>query len=137
MNGIAYHARITLIDIGKMLPFIICFVVAISHAECLYALLAEDYVVFQGDVYLNKPISWFLGSFFEYDKQILLIATILSFAVKTCKWNKIAILYLGFQLIEKNYFATHQWDNENKYCIVAAINITICLFLVFKGIKNL
>ena len=137
MNGMVYKARILLINMGKVLPFLICFIVAISYSECLYALLAQDYVVMDNFVYLNKPISWQLGKVFEYNIQIIAVVTILSFAIKTCKWNKLAIAYLALQLYEKQYFANHQWDNENYYYVVIAINIAICLFLVFKGIKNL
>ena len=137
MNVIAHKARVLLIDVGKMLPFLVCFVVVVSYIECLYSLLTQDYVVINNFVYLKKPISWQLGKVFEYNIQIIIVLAILSFAIKTCKWNKLAIVYLAFQLIEKSYFATHQWNNENYYYIVLAINILICLFLVIKGIRNL
>lgn len=38
MNGIVHRARVVLIETGKQLPFVLCLVVAISYAECVYAL---------------------------------------------------------------------------------------------------
>lgn len=136
-NGIAHRARIVLISFGKQLPFIFCFILAISYSECIYALANEKFVVLGNEMYLKKPISWFLGGLFEYSTQFIVLATIISFAIRTCKWNKLAILYLAINLCEKHYFETHQLESENGYYIVSVINIVICVFLVIKGIKNL
>ena len=42
MNGIVHRARVVLIETGKQLPFVLCLVVAISYAECVYALYFEQ-----------------------------------------------------------------------------------------------
>lgn len=137
INRLVHNARILLILFGKAVPFILCTIVAISYFECLKALMTCDYLEFSDGTYLNKPISFLIGSVFELDLPTLLFLAIISVAVKTCKWNKMAILYLAFQLYEKHYFATHQWLNEDYYFLVIAANLAICLFLTFKGIRNL
>lgn len=136
MANIAHKSRVFLINIGKILPFLVCFVVAISDIECGYSLCTENYVIVGNIAYLYKPISWQLGKVFEYNIQLVFLLTVLSFAIKTCKWNKLAILYLFVQIGEKQYFSTHQWDSENGYYLIIALNVIVCLFLNFKGIKN-
>lgn len=124
--------RIVLIHVGKIVPFLICFLVLISYSEDLFAMTKDDYVSFHSYVIPNKPISWFIGSYFEYNVQTLVIITIISYAIQACKWNKLAISYLAFQLYEKDYFNTHIYDN-NVYYFVIAINIAIALFFVYMG----
>ena len=132
-KDIAYCARKHLIYLGKVLPFLICAIVTISYLECLFALLTYDYIQVGEDVYLNKPISFFIGEVFELDFPTWLFLAITTIAIKTCKWNKLAVLYLAFQLFEKSYFATHCWDIEYYY-IVIEINAIVSCFLVLKGL---
>lgn len=135
-NKLIRNSRIAMINFGKVLPFLICAIVALSYAECFKAMWFCDYLQFSDGIYLNKPISFAIASCFELDLPTLAFLAIISIAVRTCIWNKLAIVYLSANLYEKSYFATHQWDNENGYYIVIALNIIICLFLVFKGIRN-
>lgn len=132
---IVHKTRIVLIEMGKQLPFIFCFVLAISYSECIYALATQNFVVVGDDVFLRKPISWFLGGLFEYSVQFIIIAAIISIAIQTCHWNKLAICYLLFQLYEKYYFSTHQWDNANYYYFIISINLAICVFFIVKGLQ--
>lgn len=136
-NGIVIRARKQMIYLGKVLPFLICMIVAISYLECLKALFACDLLEFSDGVYLNKPISFFIGKYFELDVSTLAFVAIMSIAIRTCKWNKLAILYLAFQMFEKSYFATHAWDNIEGYYIVAILNILVCSYLIIKGLTNL
>lgn len=136
-SSIAHRARIAMIETGKQLPFIVCFFVFVSYFESLYALLAEDFIQFGDGVYLNKPISWFFGGLVEYSIQFIILATIISFAIQACKWNKLAIVYLSFQLYEKHYFVNHQFENTNIYYVVIAINLILCAFFVTKGLQRL
>lgn len=128
--------RVLLIQVGKVIPFVFCFVVFISFCESLYALLTNDFIEFSDGVYLNKPLSWYIGQYFKYDFVTLIVLTIISFAIRTCIYNKLAILYLAINLYEKSYFSNHIYEN-NIYYIVAIINSLICAFFCYKGIKIL
>lgn len=136
-NNIVYSARKRLIFCGKALPFFICAIVTISYLECFKALLTYDIIEFSDGVYLNKPISFIIGKCFELDFPTLVLLAILSIAIKTCKWNKLAVLYLGFQMLEKSYFANHEWERIEGYYIVIGINAMISCFLTLKGFINL
>lgn len=126
-------ARVLLIETGKMLPFIICSIVALSYVENLRSLIMTDYVLFDDSLVLNKSISWWIGQYFEYNIIIVVILLIISVAVETCRWNKLACLYLAFNLIEKSYFDFER-DIETIYCI-CIINIIASTYLTYKGIK--
>lgn len=134
--SIIHQTRVLLIRIGKALPFVFCFLVLVSFFEDLLALLTEDYLYYEGYYVLNKPISWFIGTYFEYNITHLVVISIISIAIETCIFNKIACGYLGLNLYEKSYFAEHIYDNE-VYYIVSIINIAICAYLCYKGIKIL
>lgn len=136
-NDLVYRARKEMIYCGKFLPFLICAVVCISYLECLKALLTYDILEFSDGVYLNKPVSFAIGEYFELDFPTLVFLAIISVAIKTCKWNKIAVIYLAFQMFEKSYFSNHCWDCIEGYYIVVVLNATISSFLVIKGITNL
>lgn len=124
--------RILLINTGKILPFVICASVCVSYCECLYALIAKDYIVYGDSVVLNKPISWCVGEWFEYKIQLLIVLTILSIAIKTCIYNKLAILYAYINLLEKDYYERVELY-EDIICIIVMINVIISGYFAYKG----
>ena len=135
MNHSVNSIRALLINVGKALPFVLCFIVLISYTETLFALLTSDFLVYDGSLIPNKPVSWFLGEFFEYNLQLLIVVTIITFAIRTCIYNKLATLYLFVNLLEKDLF-TFEMDVASVYVIVV-INIIFCSLIVYKGIKIL
>lgn len=127
--------RRLLINVGKILPFVVCSIVLISYIENVYALTIEDYMYYDGYYVLNKQVSNFIGSIFEYNIQTLAVLVLISFAISTCIYNKIACLYLGINLLEKYYF-DFELEPTTIYIICLA-NIIIAGYLTFKGIKIL
>lgn len=136
MKSLIHKTRIFLIRFGKIIPFVLCFIVFISYLENLVALSTEDYLMYNGFYVLNKPISYLIGSYFEYNALFLSFLIVVSFAIETCIYNKLAIFYLAINLYEKSYFTNHVYEN-NIYYIVAIINALICVFFGYKGIKIL
>lgn len=131
-----HRARVFLIELGKMLPFIVCFIVLISYAEDLFALVTNNFAVYDGSYVLNKPLSWWIGQYFEYNLITVVILLTISVAIETCVWNKICILYLSLQLMEKSYFIDVELYPEQIYVIVIA-NIIVSAYLVYKGFSIL
>lgn len=128
--------RRLLINFGKVLPFILCFVLLVSYIECCVSLYIEDFMIYKDSITLNTPISFWLADKFEYDYLTLFAMTILSYAVETCLWNKIGILYLAFQLAFKNYIANFELEPTTIYIICLA-NILVAGYLTFKGLRIL
>jgi hypothetical protein len=133
MDSLANKARRTLISTGKVLPFVICFIIFIGYAESLIALATNDFLEYDGYVTLNTRISFVVAQYFKYDLLIVCVVLILSFAIETCRWNKYAVLYMLIQLGEKYYF-DFEMDVWLIY-VICIINIVISGFLTHKGIK--
>lgn len=136
MKEIAHKARVKLIQFSKVVPFFLCLLVWVSYAESLFALINESYVILDNSLVLNKPISWFIGDFFVYRWQIIIIIILLSLATETCIWNKLSVAYLCANILERDYFIKVELYVEYIY-IICIINIVITSFLCYKGVKQL
>lgn len=127
--------RRALIRLGKIAPFVLCFIVCVSYIEDVYALFTNSYMEFADGVYLYKPISWVIGNQLEYNISHLLVLCVLSIATSTCIYNKLTCVYLGVNIAEKSYF---DFELEPTWIyIICIINIIIASYLVFKGVKIL
>ena len=134
--NIIHRARVTLIRIGKVLPFFVCLLILVSYAEGVYATLTERFVHY-GDTYtLYKPISQLIGCYFEYDWMSVLVLTILAFALETCRWNKLAVLYLALHLLFKQWVTNYEFLPAHIIGL-CLINITTCTILCYKGLTRL
>lgn len=134
--NIVYKSRIFLVRLAKVFPFILCFIVLISYTESLYALITESYYAYGNDVVLYKPLSWIISEYFIYNWYTIVVATILSLAMETCWANKASIVYLCVNARERDYFITIELYEEYIYTI-CILNILICSFFCYKGIKIL
>ena len=134
--NLIYKSRVALINIGKVLPFIVCAIVFVGYTETAFSLVTNDYIVWDGNIIPNTPITRFIGLYFEYDIIMLVILLTISVAIETCYWNKLAIVYLCIQLYEKNYFQSMELYTETIY-IIAVANIIVSGFFVYKGAKML
>ena len=127
-----HKARVWLIRLGKVLPFAICFIVMLSYSETVFNLATNDLFCWCGWVIPSKPISWLIGGYFEYNLQMLVVLVILSIAISTCVYNKLACTYLGINLAEKSYF-DFELEITTIYTICLA-NIIVAGYLTWKGI---
>lgn len=129
---LANKARRTLITIGKMIPFVLCFIVSIAYLETIYALFFEKYLYFWDCTILNTPISFYIGNIMEYDLLVCIVTLIICIAIEVCKWNLWATFYLFFHIAEKSYF-DFELDIWNIY-IISILNLIISTYLTCKGI---
>lgn len=127
--------RRLLIQIGKTLPFVLCGIVFVACFEIAFAVATNDYLLYDGVVILNTPISFFIGHYFEYDLLVCVISLITSIAIQACKWNLWATFYLFFHLAEKSYF-DFELDIWQIYTI-AIVNLIVSGYFTYKGIKIL
>lgn len=134
--NIAYKSRLLLIRLGKSLHFIVCAIVLISYAESVLALLTDDFIEWNGYIIPNCRISTLIASYFEYDVSTIIILSIISLAIESCIWNRISILYLILQLVERHYIMTVELYPE-QIAVIATINIVICAWLCWKGVQML
>ena len=127
--------RRLLIQIGKSAPFAICFIVFVSYSETIYSLTIERYSQYHDYTTLYKPISETIGNVFEYDSLTIFILSVLSIASETCQWNKIACVYLIFNLAVSDYAFSNELTTESIYAI-SYTNAAVSLIIVYKGMKK-
>jgi len=125
--------RRLLIQVGKVLPFAVCFLVVINYTETAFALATNDFLMYDGIVIPNTRISFFIGHYFEYNLQMLVVLCIISIAIETCYWNKLACFYLGINLAEKSYF-DFEIEPTTIYLICLA-NIIVAGYLTYRGLR--
>ena len=131
--NVIHKTRIFLIQIGKILPFIVCFIATISYYESIFALCFENYILYDNYAILYKPISFFIGRYFEYNLQTLVVLCVISVAIETCIYNKLACLYLGVNLFEKYYF-DFELEPTTIY-IICLVNILVAGYITIKGLR--
>lgn len=127
--------RRLLIHVGKMLPFVLCGVVFVACLEIAFAVATNDYLLYDGVVILNTPISFFIGRYFEYDLLVCIVTLIISIAIEACRWNLWATFYLFVHLAEKSYF-DFELDIWQIYTIAIA-NLIVSGYFTYKGIRIL
>lgn len=132
-NSVANKARRVLINLGKSLPFVICFIVFIGYLESLIALMTQDFLKYDDCVTLNTRLSFIVACYVKYDLLIVIVATILAYALETCKWHRYAVYYALIQLGEKQYL-NFELEPTTIYLICLA-NIIIAGYLTYNGIK--
>ena len=122
--------------LGKMMPFIFCFIVLIGLIETLYAYINCSYCILQdGSACLYKPITWFLGRYLKYDLGTIFIMLSLTYYLKNCLRNKIAIYYLLANLIQKGVIENSKF-NLNYIYFYVGINSLFILCILFSGIQQ-
>ena len=77
--------RKILIRSGKVIPFILAFVVVIGYIESTYALITDNYEMYaNGDVVLFTPISNYIGNIVYIDWFDVLLLYVLAVALEFC-----------------------------------------------------
>ena len=131
----ANKARRVLINLGKSLPFFLCGILLIHYTETLYAMVLEDYVMYEGCYVANTDVSFMIANVFEYDMMIVLLVAVTCIAIETCRWNRIAVCYLALHILFKQYVESIELE-QNVIVTLCIANIAICAFLIFKGVKR-
>ena len=131
--NVVYKTRLFLVRFAKVFPFILCFIVCTSYVESVYALANGNFYAYGNDIVLYKPFSWIISEYFIYNWHTILVATVLSFAMETCWYNKACVVYLCFNSWERDYFITIELYSEYIYAICLA-NILVTGYLTIKGI---
>lgn len=134
--NLVYKARVGLIRFAKVFPFLLCFIVLVSLSETVFALLMGDFVLLDGSLTPNTPFSWLIAEFYTFGIYSLFLALVFAISFETCIYNKASIGYLAIFLGQQKYFPTIELYEEYIYTI-CFVNICICVFLVYKGIKIL
>lgn len=129
--------RKILIRSGKVIPFILAFVVMIGYIESTYALITDNYEMYaDGDVVLFTPISNYIGNIVYIDWFDVLLLYVLAVALEFCWRNMLAVHYLLLYLAVRTLVEHFHID----WWVVVGIASFMALFgsyCVYGGIKIL
>ena len=129
--------RKILIRSGKVIPFILAFVVVIGYIESIYALITDNYEMYaDGDVVLFTPISNYIGSIVYIDWFDVLLLYVLAVALEFCWRNMLAVHYLLLNLAVRT-LVEHFYIESGIVVGLASFMALAGLYCVYGGIKIL
>ena len=118
--------RKILIRSGKIIPFVLAFIVVLGYIERAYAVYYELYEMCDdGSVILYTPISNYIGNIVYIDWFDVLLLYILGVALEFCKYNMRAVHYLLLNLAVRvvlEHFYIDEW-----------VVFTLALFMALSG----
>jgi glutaminase len=122
---------------GKVIPFVFAFIVALAYTESVYAITNEVMIAdAEGDYVYNVPISNYIGNIVYIDLFDVLLLYILAIALEFCWRNMLAVHYLllnlGVRTLVEHFYI------ESGIIVFIAIFMALCgLYCVYGGIKIL
>ena len=129
--------RKILIRSGKVIPFILAFVVVIGYIESTYALITDNYEMYaNGDVVLFTPISNYIGNIVYIDWFDVLLLYVLAVALEFCWRNMLAVHYLLLNLAVRT-LTEHFYLNLWIVVGLAGFMALAGLYCVYGGLKIL
>lgn len=129
--------RKILIRSGKVIPFILAFVVVIGYIESTYALITDNYEMYaDGDVVLFTPISNYIGNIVYIDWFDVLLLYVLAVALEFCWRNMLAVHYLLLNLAVRT-LVEHFYTESGIVVGIASFMALAGLYCVYGGFKIL
>ena len=127
--------RKVLIRSGKVIPFILAFVVMIGYIESIYALITDNYEMYaNGDVVLFTPISNYIGNIVYIDWFDVLLLYVLAVALEFCWRNMLAVHYLLLNLAVRT-LVEHFYIESGIVVGIASFMALAGLYCVYGGMK--
>lgn len=127
INGISLFFRKLLIRIGKVIPFLLAFILLVNYLEIIYS-IAYDVTIMDFNRYMiyTTPISNHIGDMVYIDWFDVLLIWILCYALELCKYTFRCAVYITLALCLR--FALERFYIEN------GIVIGICAFMALYGL---
>lgn len=127
--------RKILIRSGKVIPFILAFLVVIGYIESTYALITDNYEMYSdGDVVLFTPISNYIGNMVYIDWFDVLLLYVLAVALEFCWRNMLAVHYLLLNLAVRT-LVEHFYIESGIVVGLASFMALAGLYCIYGGIK--
>jgi len=126
--------RKILIRSGKVIPFVLAFIVVLGYVESAYAVYYELYEMCEdGSVILYTPISNYIGSIVYIDWFDVLLLYVLAVALEFCWRNMLAVHYLLLNLAVRT-LAEHFYIESGIVVGIASFMALAGLYCAYGGI---
>ena len=132
--------RKMLVRLGKIIPFVLAFVLFVGYTETIYAIISNNTIIdAEENIIYNLPVSFFLADIVYIDWLDVLLVWILCVALELCKYSfrcaYLITLNLPFRWLVENYEIP---DNVIITCsFIMALLSLLCLYGGIKVIKRL
>ena len=129
--------RKLLIRIGKVIPFVLAFIVLVGYVENVYSVLTDRICIDEyGMAFYYCPFSTWISNLVYIDWFDVLLLYIIAFALEFCKYNLRAVHYLLLNLVVR--FVLEHFYLPNPVLIhLCAFMALLGLYCVYGGIKVL
>lgn len=129
--------RKLLIRIGKVIPFVLAFIVVLGYVEIIYA-HGNNLTVMIDDEFETyyTPLSNFIGNIIYIDWFDVLLVWILCFALELCKYSFRCAYYLLLNMFVRAALEYFYLDNGIVVGL-ASFMALLGLYCVYGGIKVL
>ena len=126
--------RKILIRSGKIIPFVLAFIVVVGYLESTHAVYNELYEMCDdGSVILYTPISNYIGNIVYIDWFDVLLLYILAVALEFCWRNMLAVHYLLLNLAVRT-LVEHFYIESGIVVGIASFMALAGLYCVYGGI---
>lgn len=126
--------RKILIRSGKIIPFVLAFIVAVGYLESTHAVYNELYEMCDdGSVILYTPISNYIGNIVYIDWFDVLLLYVLAVALEFCWRNMLAVHYLLLNLAVRT-LVEHFYIESGMVIGIASFMALAGLYCAYGGI---
>lgn len=129
--------RKLLIRTGKVIPFVLAFIVAFSHSELIYAIASGNMIEdAEGVLFYYAPISNYIGNVVYVDWFDVLLVFILCVALELCSKSFRCAFYLLLNLFVR-FALEHFYFDEGIVVGIASVMALCGLYCACGGIRML
>lgn len=132
INGISLFFRKLLIRIGKVIPFLLAFILLVNYLEIIYSIAYDVTIMdFNGYLIYTTPISNHIGDMVYIDWFDVLLVYVLCFALELCKYTfrcaHLLLLNSAFR------FVVERFDIPNSIIIALCVFMALCAIICLYG----
>jgi len=127
--------RKILIRLGKIIPFVLAFILLVGYIESIYAVISQNLIVdVEDETLYNLPITFFLSDIVFIDWLDVFLVWILCFALELCKYAFRCAYLITLNLPFRRLVA-HVSMADGITISLYAIMALFGLFCVYGGFK--
>ena len=129
--------RKMLVRLGKIIPFVLAFVLFVGYTETIYAIISNNTIIdAEENIVYNLPISFFLADIVYIDWLDVLLVWILCVALELCKYS-FRCAYLITLNLPFRWLVEHVSMSDGTIISIASFMALAGLYCVYGGIKVL
>lgn len=129
--------RKLLIRLGKIIPFVLSFILLVGYIEKIYSIITNNTIVdAEENIIYNMPISFFIADIVYIDWLDVLLVWILCVALELCKYS-FRCAYLITLNLPFRWLVEHVYIESGIIVGIASFMALLGSYCVYGGFKVL